>query len=45
LSRIDINYKIERRYVDKLLGRAAHVECLDNEAVVRMLALKFYSLW
>jgi hypothetical protein len=45
LSRIDVNYKIERRYVDKLLGRAAHVECLDNEVVVRMLALKFYSLW
>jgi hypothetical protein len=45
LSRIDISYKFKRGFVDQLLGRAAHVECLDNQAVMRLLALKFYSLW
>jgi hypothetical protein len=45
LSRVDISYKLKRGLVDKLKGRAANVECLDNQAVVRLLALKFYSLW
>mmetsp|Transcript_18150 Transcript_18150/g.32499 ORF Transcript_18150/g.32499 Transcript_18150/m.32499 type:complete len:626 (-) Transcript_18150:869-2746(-) len=46
LSRIDANYKMKKRgFVDTLIGRAAHVECIDNEAVVRMIALRFYYLW
>lgn len=45
LSRIDVNYKLKRGFVDTLLGRAAHVECIDNETVVRLIALRFYDLW
>ena len=35
--RIDVDYKIEKANFDKLIGRAAHIEMLENESMIRMI--------
>jgi hypothetical protein len=37
IFRIDVDYKIEKAVFDKLIGRAAHIEMLENESMIRMI--------
>jgi len=39
--RIDINFKIEEKNLDSMIGRAAHIKFLESQALMRMLIFRF----
>eukprot|EP01016_Furgasonia_blochmanni_P032969 TRINITY_DN3411_c0_g2_i1.p1 TRINITY_DN3411_c0_g2~~TRINITY_DN3411_c0_g2_i1.p1 ORF type:complete len:778 (-),score=192.07 TRINITY_DN3411_c0_g2_i1:19-2352(-) len=41
LHRIDVNFKITEKSLDSLIGRAAHIQFLENQALIKMLIYKY----
>jgi len=37
IHRIDVDYKIKKKNLDTFIGRAAHIEMLDNESMINMI--------
>jgi hypothetical protein len=37
LHRLDINFKINEKNIDTMIGRKAHIMFLESEALMRML--------
>jgi len=41
LYRIDVNFNLKERSLDKFIGRAAHLQFLDNQVLLKILAHRF----
>jgi hypothetical protein len=41
LYRLDINFRIPEKSIDTLIGRAAHIQFLENQIVMKMLILRY----
>lgn len=37
IHRIDVNFKLEKKGIDSMIGRAAHIQMLDNRALINMV--------
>jgi hypothetical protein len=41
LTRVDVNFKIPKRNLDSFIGRAAHIEFIENTFVIKMLIERY----
>jgi pimeloyl-ACP methyl ester carboxylesterase len=41
LVRLDVNFSMKKRNLDSMIGRKAHIQFLENEALVRTLVLAY----
>ena len=45
LYRLDINYNIESKGLDSMLGRTAHLLILDNEQLLHMIVNRYRKIF
>ena len=45
LYRLDVNYNIESRGLDSMLGRTAHLLILDNEQLLQMIVNRYRKIF
>jgi len=43
--RIDVNFKMEEKNLDSMIGRAAHIKFLESQALMRMLVYRFANFF
>jgi len=41
IYRIDVNFKMEKKNIDTIIGRAAHIQFLENQVVMKMLIYRY----
>ena len=41
LHRVDVNFKIPEKNIDSFIGRAAHIQFLENQPLLKMLVYRF----
>jgi Putative serine esterase (DUF676)/Protein FAM135 len=45
LYRVDINFRIPEKNLDTLIGRAAHIQFLENQALMKMIIYRYPDLF
>ncbi len=45
LYRLNVNYNIESRGLDSMLGRTAHLLILDNEQLLQMIVNRYRKIF
>lgn len=43
--RIDINFKLEEKNLDTMIGRAAHIKFLESQALMRMITYRYANFF
>lgn len=41
IYRLDVNFQIEERNLDSIIGRKAHILLLDNKELIRMIVSRY----
>lgn len=45
LYRVDVNFMITENTLDTFIGRAAHIQFLENEPFMKMLIMRFQEFF
>ena len=45
LYRLDINFRIPEKSLDTLIGRAAHIQFLENQTLMKMIIYRYPDLF
>lgn len=45
LYRLDVNYQIENKGLDSMLGRTAHMLILENEELLKMIVCRYRNIF
>ena len=44
LHRVDVNFKIQEKNIDTFIGRAAHIEFLENHSLIKTIVYRFSDI-
>jgi hypothetical protein len=45
LTRLDVIFSAPKKFLDKMIGRAAHIECLESDELIRLLSHYYAHLF
>jgi len=45
IYRIDVNFKLPQKNIDTMIGRAAHIQFLESQVFMRMIAYRYANFF